>query len=173
MHGSSGAATGAGFIQMCVRGGVGYLGGGLWRRSGLPACEPPRQGAGASPPQLALCRFLGRYELDQLDQQPLGQLPPPVWTQRLLPLRRGSGRGEVSQQPGAMRAEVKRSRAQTYRGIQAVDGVHQPGLLHSGPSGQNLWVLAGVPPGHIHHLGHRQPSHIRDAVHTGSGAAAD
>lgn len=45
-------------------------------------------------------------------------------------------------------------RVKIYRGIEPIDGVQQPGLLNSGPSRQNLWMFAGIPPRHINHLQH-------------------
>lgn len=80
-----------GMIQMCLRRVVKYLCGGLCVScSGLPPCYPPCQRARVSPSQLSLLWFLGGYKLNQFDQQPLCQLPLPVWTERLLPLQRCS-----------------------------------------------------------------------------------
>lgn len=92
-----------GLIQMCLRGVAAYLCGRLWLCSGLPPRPPPGQRARVSPSQLALLWLLGGYELDQFDQQPPGQLPLPVQTQRLLPLERRSSQADMSQQPGVGR----------------------------------------------------------------------
>lgn len=125
------------------------------RCSGLPPCYPPGQRARVASPQLSWFRLLGRNKLYQLDKQSFCQLLPPFWTQGLLPLQYHSRRNMAYIGVATLICLICRvKRVKAYRGIEPINGVKQPGLLNPGPSWQNLWVIAGIPPCHIHHLLH-------------------